>query len=62
MFSFKEIDEIRGIHKMWMRALNNWVIRNENLKKFQIISELGVGSQAKVYKICRQSKPYIPHD
>ena len=37
----------------WMKALNNWVVRREDLKKFTVINEIGRGGQAKVYKISK---------
>lgn len=39
-----------------MLTLNDWVILRENLKKFDVISEIGEGAQAKVCKISRISK------
>jgi len=41
---------------MWMRALNQWVIRTENLKKFIILKEVGSGGQGQVYKIAPKKK------
>jgi hypothetical protein len=42
--------------KAWLRALNHWVIRTENLKKFVVVQEIGVGGQGKVYKIAPRAK------
>lgn len=39
------------IIKNWVRAMSFYVIRHENLKKFQVVKELGQGGQGKVYKI-----------
>lgn len=38
-----------------MRALNQWVIRVDSLKKYQVQSQIGVGMQAKVYRIIKRS-------
>jgi len=29
--------EIKGILKSWMRSLDEWVVRSENLKKFNVL-------------------------
>lgn len=39
-----------------MRALNQWVVRVENLKKYEVMSQIGTGGQAKVYKISRRNR------
>ncbi len=51
-----EEEHPREIFKMWMRALNQWVIRTENLKKFIILKEVGSGGQGQVYKIAPKKK------
>ena len=50
--------DVEGLDKLtmvsiWMKALNGWVVRSENLKKFTVIHEIGRGGQAKVYKISK---------
>jgi hypothetical protein len=40
-----------------MRGLNEFVIRFENLKKYNVLGQIGVGAQAKVYKIERKLSP-----
>ena len=45
--------------KTWIRALNNWVVRSENLKKFNVIKEIGSGGQAKVYKVQLKRKANV---
>ena len=35
----------------WIKALNRWVIREEDLKKYTVIRELGSGGQAKVFMV-----------
>ncbi|TNV85325.1 hypothetical protein FGO68_gene11795 [Halteria grandinella] len=58
----------RSTFKTWMHALNQWVVRIENLKKFMVMKELGVGGQAKVFKIGfrkhedKIKDPSIPND
>ena len=47
---------MKEVFKSWMQALNEWVIRHENLKKFDVLSELGEGGQAKVYKIVKKEQ------
>jgi hypothetical protein len=37
-----------------MRALNELVVRLENLKKYKVIKRIGEGGQAKVYLVKRQ--------
>lgn len=39
-----------------MRSLNQTVIRTENLKKFSVVSEIGVGGQAKVFKVFKREQ------
>ncbi len=58
-------DYLKSTHKIWMTALNRWVIRVENLKKFLVLNPIGVGGQAKVYKIIRRKYApvaYTPED
>lgn len=43
--------QIKESIKVWVNALNNWVIRSENLKKYHVVQEIGSGGQAKVYKV-----------
>jgi hypothetical protein len=47
---------------MWLRALNQWVVRVENLKKYQVLSQIGTGGQAKVYKIARRNGSIVNAD
>jgi hypothetical protein len=37
--------------KDWINCLNEWVIRDEDLKKYIVHKQIGMGAQAKVYKI-----------
>jgi len=46
--------EVKHIFKQWMRALNEQVVRSENLKKYNVLGQIGEGAQAKVYKIQRK--------
>lgn len=50
------IEDDPSAFRAWMRALNQWVIRTENLKKFVILKEIGVGGQGRVYKIAPRAK------
>ena len=47
---------MKFVFKQWMHALNHWVIRTENLKKFIILKEIGAGGQGRVYKIAPKIK------
>lgn len=49
--------EVKSIFKQWMRALNEQVVRSENLKKYNVLGQIGEGAQAKVYKIQRKQQP-----
>lgn len=46
--------QLSHIYKNWIRALNQWVIRDESLKKYQVQAQIGVGAQAKVYRIIKR--------
>lgn len=46
-----ELNEMRDIFRTWMKTLNKWVVRNESLRKYQVMKELGFGAQAKVYQV-----------
>jgi len=37
--------------KAWVSLFNDWVIRSESLKRYEILKELGVGGQGRVFKI-----------
>jgi len=39
-----------------MQALNKWVVRSENLKKYNVIKQVGEGGQAKVYKVIKKKR------
>lgn len=41
----------RQLLKEWVQALISFVVRTEELKKYIIVKELGVGGQGRVYKI-----------
>jgi hypothetical protein len=45
-----------------MRPLNEWVIRSENLKKYNVLGQIGEGAQAKVYKIQRKMRLPLPNE
>lgn len=45
---------MRETYMQWVNVLNRLVIRQENLKQYTIIEELGVGAQANVYKIIKK--------
>jgi len=37
--------------KKWISELNRWVVREEDLKKYRLVKELGSGGQAKVFLV-----------
>jgi hypothetical protein len=39
-----ELTEQRDIYKTWMNTLNLWVVRNEHLRKFIVLKEIGFGA------------------
>lgn len=43
--------DITYVFKSFMSALNKVVVRQENLKKFHVMKQIGSGGQAKVYQI-----------
>ena len=46
-----------------MVCLNDWVIRSQNLKKFNVVAQIGVGGQARVYKIVdKKTVPLTPNN
>lgn len=47
---------LRTLFKNWMFYLNQQCIRVENLKKFNVVDELGQGGQARVYKISKNKQ------
>lgn len=47
--------DLKHFFKLWMRHLNEWVVRSQNLKKFNVISQIGVGGQARVYKVLNKN-------
>ncbi|TNV85852.1 hypothetical protein FGO68_gene16745 [Halteria grandinella] len=42
---------IRCVLKAWVSLFNDWVVRSESLKRYEILKELGVGGQGRVFKI-----------
>lgn len=41
--------------KQWVSYMSHWVVRADNLnKKYEAMSEIGFGGQAKVYKVLRR--------
>ncbi|TNV74643.1 hypothetical protein FGO68_gene5677 [Halteria grandinella] len=51
------LQELKLIFKQWLRTLNEYVVRTESLKKYSISGQIGVGGQAKVYKIIKKVNP-----
>lgn len=43
-----------------MRCLNEWVVRSENLKKYNVVEQIGIGRQARVYKIIGKNSSFYP--
>ena len=52
----EELAILRENFKCWIAHLDRWVIRQESLKKFIVVKEIGVGGQAHVYKIEKKQK------
>lgn len=50
-YSVMDVKMRKLILKDWVQALNSYVVRTEELKKYIIVKELGVGGQGRVYKI-----------
>lgn len=46
--------------KEWVKRLNRWVIRCEDLKRYKFLSALGSGGQAKVYKVMKHKLAKTP--
>ncbi|TNV86811.1 hypothetical protein FGO68_gene7934 [Halteria grandinella] len=40
------IMDLKNTFKNWMSHLNEWVVRSQNLKKFNVVCQIGVGGQA----------------
>ena len=40
----KNKEEIQEKMKEWLSALNHWVVRKENLKKYHVIKQIGAGA------------------
>lgn len=43
-----------------MRCLNEYVVRSENLKKYNVVEQIGIGGQARVYKIMGKNPSFYP--
>ena len=51
---FEDDSKVKVVFKKWMSALNQWVVRSENLKKYHVLKIIGQGAQAKVYQAVRK--------
>ncbi|TNV85935.1 hypothetical protein FGO68_gene1963 [Halteria grandinella] len=52
----EELAILKENFKSWIAHLDRWVIRQESLKKFIVVKEIGVGGQAHVYKIEKKQR------
>lgn len=52
-------EHILSVIRSWVKVFNNCAIRTESLKRYEILKELGIGGQGRVFKIQRR-KPITP--